>query len=441
MDRPQTRYAKSGAVHVAYQVLGNGPADLVYVQGAFTHLDVMWDLPAFRRFCEQLASFTRLIWFDKRGMGLSDRVQAGTLEERMDDVRAVMDEAGSGRAVLLGESEGGPLSMLFAAAHPERVAALVLCGAEVKERADDDWPWGESAEEFEEAMERLPDRWGGGGLIGYLAPSLAADVQAQEWVGRMQMNAATPGAAEAFIRMAFGIDVRDVVPAIRVPTLVIHRAADEMCHVENGRFLARRIPGAVYVELPGSDHAPWAGGGDVVAEIREFVTGVREPAEPDRLLVTVLFTDIVASTEHASRLGDRRWRDLLSEHHGLIRRELARFRGREIDTTGDGFLAAFDGPARALRAAQSIVRAVRPLGIQVRAGVHTGECEIVGDDLAGVAVHVGARVAAAAGPSEVFATSTVKDLVAGSGIGFEDRGMRSLKGLPDQWRLFSVLNA
>ena len=441
MERQKTRYAKSGTVHLAYQALGHGPGDLVYVQGALTHLDVMWELPAFRRFCEQLASFTRLIWFDKRGMGLSDRVQAGTLEERMDDVRAVMDAAGSGRAVLLGESEGGPLSMLFAAAHPERVAALVLCGAEVKERTDRDWPWGEdTAEAFEQAMASLPDRWGGGNAIGYIAPGLAGDAQAREWLGRVQMNAATPGAAESFMRMAFDIDVRDVVPAIRVPTLVIHRADDQVCHVENARFLARRIPGATYVELPGSDHAPWADGDDIVAEIREFVTGVREPAEPDRVLATVLFTDIVGSTEHASQLGDRRWRDLVSEHHRLIRRELARFRGREIDTAGDGFLAAFDGPARALRAAQSIVRAVQPLGIEVRAGVHTGECEVLDGKLVGVAVHVAARVAAAAGPSEVLATGTVKDLVAGSGITFQDRGMRPLKGLPDQWRLFSVTN-
>jgi class 3 adenylate cyclase len=441
VDRQRTRYAKSGAVHVAYQVLGDGPTDLVYVQGAFTHLDVMWELPAFRRFCEQLASFTRLIWFDKRGMGLSDRVAAGTLEERMDDVRAVMDAAGSGRAVLLGESEGGPLSMLFAAAHPERAAGLILCGAEVKERTDEDWPWGEdTAGEFEQAMASLPDRWGGGQAIGYIAPSLAGDAQAREWLGRVQMNAATPGAAETFMRMAFDIDVRDVAPAIRVPPLVIHRVDDQVCHVENARFLARRIPGATYVELPGADHAPWVGGDEIVAEIREFVTGVREPAEPDRVLATVLFTDIVASTEHARQLGDRLWRDLVSEHHDLIRRELARFRGREIDTAGDGFLAAFDGPARALRAAQSIVRAVRPLGIQVRAGVHTGECEILDDKLVGVAVHAGARVAAAAGPSEVLATGTVRDLVAGSGIEFADRGMRPLKGLPDQWRLFSVLS-
>ena len=277
MERQKTRYAKSGTVHLAYQALGDGPGDLVYVQGALTHLDVMWELPAFRRFCEQLASFTRLIWFDKRGMGLSDRVQAGTLEERMDDVRAVMDAAGSGRAVLLGESEGGPLSMLFAAAHPERVAALVLCGAEVKERTDRDWPWGEdTAEAFEQAMASLPDRWGGGNAIGYIAPGLAGDAQAREWLGRVQMNAATPGAAESFMRMAFDIDVRDVVPAIRVPTLVIHRAGDQVCHVENARFLARRIPGATYVELPGSDHAPWADGDDIVAEIREFVTGVRK---------------------------------------------------------------------------------------------------------------------------------------------------------------------
>lgn len=442
MDRPATRYARSGAVHVAYQTVGDDAVDIIYVQGAFTHLDVMWELPDFRRFCEQLASFSRLIWFDKRGMGLSDRVPLGTLDERMDDVRAVMDAVGSERAVLLGESEGGPLAMLFAAAHPERTARLVLCGAEVKERTDYNWAWGENTEEqFEEAMATLAGRWGSGRMIDYVAPSLAGDARAREWAGRLQINAATPGAAEAFMRMAFDIDIRDIVPAVRVPTLVIHRVDDQVCHVENARFLAAHIPDAKYVELPGDDHAPWAAHGEIVPEIREFVTGVREPPQLDRVLSTVLFTDIVGSSEHASRLGDQRWRDLVDEHHRLVRHELARFRGREIDVAGDGFLAAFDAPARALRAAQSIVDSVQSLGIQVRVGVHTGECEVLDDKLVGVTVHVGARVAAAAGPSEVLTTSTVKDLIAGSGIALEDRGMRSLKGLPEERQLFALIKA
>ncbi len=437
MPTPQTRFAKSGDVYIAYQALGDGPIDLVYVQGAFTHLDVMWELPAFRHFCEQLAQFTRLIWFDKRGMGLSERVTAAPLEVRMDDVRAVMDATDSARAILLGESEGGPLSMLFAAAHPERTRALVLCGAEVREERDDAWPWGEStSEEFERSIATLAERWGPSSkLIDYLAPSLATDPFARDWVGRLLVNAGTPNSAEAFIRMAFGIDVRDIVPTIRVPTLIIHRSDDQLCSVENGRFLARSIPDSTYVELAGADHAPWSGEG-VVEEIREFVTGVREPQEPDRILATVLFTDIVGSTERAADLGDRRWRELLAAHHRVVRGELARFRGREIDTAGDGFLAAFDGPARALRAAQSIVDSVVPLGIEVRAGVHTGECEVVGSDLVGVAVHIGARVAALSGASEVLTTSTVRDLVAGSGLNFEDRGTRALKGLSEEWHLY-----
>jgi class 3 adenylate cyclase len=405
----------------------------------------MWELPAFRRFCERLAGFSRLIWFDKRGMGLSDRVAAGSLDERMDDVRAVLDAAGSERAVLLGESEGGPLSLLFAAAHPERCTALILCGAEVRERNDDDWAWGDStAEEFESSMQSLAERWGDSHLLRYLAPALVGDPLAEEWMGRMLRNAASPGAAETFMRMAFAIDVRPVVPTISVPALVLHRADDAMVRVEQGRYLAGHLPNATYLELPGSAHAPWGDGEDVVAEIREFLTGVREPPEPERVLATVLCTDVVGSTQHARSLGDRRWADLLEAHHRLVRAELSRFRGREVDTAGDGFLAVFDGPGRALRAALEIVRAVQPLGIEVRAGVHTGECELLVSDItkvAGVAVHLAARVAAVAGASEVLATRTVKDLVSGSDVAFADRGLHHLKGFADAWRLFTVTGA
>ncbi len=440
VNDPRIRYAKSGEVHVAYQVLGEGnPVDLIYVQGAITHLGVDWELPAYRRFCEQLSAFTRLIWFDKRGMGLSDRVKVGTLEERMDDVRAVLDAVGSDRAIVMGESEGGPLSMLFAAAHPERTLGLVLAGAEVKERITDDWPWGESTvEDFEEYMKQLSTRWGTGGFLDYIAPSLAGDRFAREWAGRLQINAATPSAAEDFMRMAFDIDVRLVAPAISAPTLILHRVDDQVCHVENARFLAQQISGARYVELAGNDHAPWANGDDITAEIREFVTGVREAAEPDRVLAAVLFTDVVESTSRNLSLGDEKWRNLLDAHDRVVRAQLSLFRGREIKFTGDGFLATFDGPARAIRCAIAIREAVDQIGLKVRAGIHTGEIELRGDDVAGIAVVLAQRVSALAGPDEVFVSRTVVDLVSGSGIAFTDRGSHELKGFPDRWQIFSV---
>jgi class 3 adenylate cyclase len=439
---PAIRYARSGDVHVAYQVVGEGPVDIVCVEGAFTNRHVLWEEPSYRRFVERLGSFARVILFDKRGMGLSDRVQAGTLEERMDDVRAVMDAVGSERAALIGESEGGPMSMLFAAAHPERTLALVLAGAEVKEQKTDDWPWGESTrEEFEQSMETVPERWSRvpASLKPFL-PSRGDDPRLLEWYARLKVQAASPAAAVAFMRMAHDIDVRHVAPAIRVSTLILHSAEDQVCHVENARFLARTIPGARYVELPGGDHVMYADLADVaLAEIREFLTGVREAPEPDRVLATVLFTDLVGSTERATELGDRRWRELLEAHHAAVRRELERFGGREIDTAGDGFLSAFDGPARAIRCATAVVDAVSTLGLEVRAGVHTGECEVIGDKLAGVAVHIGARVAAAAGPGEVLVSSTVRELIAGSGIELADRGLHVLKGVEDERRLYAVV--
>jgi class 3 adenylate cyclase len=436
---PNTKYARNGDVDIAYQILGDGPIDLVFIEGFLTHLEVYWEEPSYRRFCERLASFSRLIRFDKRGMGLSDRTRVGTLEERMGDARAVMDAVGSERAAFLGESEGGPMSVLFAATYPDRTAALLLCGAEIRERKDDDWPWGESTvEDFEASVRDLPSSWGTGGrAIDVIAPSIANE-RTQNWFGRVLRNAVDPAGAIAFMRVGFDIDVRDVLSAVNVPTLILHRVGDEVCHVENARFMARAIPDARYVELAGNDHVPWSGGDDMLDEIREFLTGVREPAEPDRVLATVLFTDIVGSTDLATSLGDAPWRDLLQRHHEIVRRELRRHRGREIDTAGDGFLASFDGPARAIRCAKSIVESVATLGMQVRTGLHTGECEVVGDDLVGIAVHIGARVAAAAGPGEVLVSSTVRDLVAGAGIEFEDRGTHQLKGVPDTWRLFAV---
>jgi class 3 adenylate cyclase len=439
---PAIRYARSGDVHVAYQVVGDGPVDIVFVEGAVTNRHVMWEAPGYRRFVERLGSFARVILFDKRGMGLSDRVQAGTLEERMDDVRAVMDAVGSERAALIGESEGGPMSMLFAASFPQRSVALLLCGAEVKEEKTEDWPWGESTrEEFEEYIARLPERWSEPpSSLRIFVPSQGDDPRLVEWFVRLKVQSASPAAAETFMRMAHDIDVRHVAPAIRVPTLILHSVGDQVCHVENARFLARTIPAARYVELPGADHVMYAELADLaLAEIREFLTGVREAPEPDRVLATVLFTDLVGSTERAAELGDRRWRELLEAHHAAVRRQLERFGGREIDTAGDGFLAAFDGPARAIRCACAVVDAVSGLGLEVRAGVHTGECEVIGDKLAGVAVHVGARVAACAGSGEVLVSSTVRELIAGSGIELADRGLHVLKGVEDERRLYAVV--
>jgi pimeloyl-ACP methyl ester carboxylesterase len=436
------QYARSGDVHVAYQVVGDGPVDLVMAMGAFTNLEVLWELQEYRRLCENLGSFARLLLFDKRGMGLSDRVHFGTLEERMDDIRAVMDAAGSESAALIGVSEGGPLSVLFAATYPERTRALILAGAEVKEEKTDDWPWGEATrEEMNELLqpEAIVSRWGKGLFLEQFIPSRSGDENLRAMLGRLQVQSASPTDALAFMRMAFEIDVRDIVPSVNVPTLVVHRTGDRVCNIENGRFLARHIPGAKFIELPGADHSIWTEQSDViVSEIREFLTGVREPEDPDRVVATILFTDIVGSTERARELGDRAWRNLLDEHHALVRHELERFRGREIDTAGDGFFATFDGPARAIRSAKAIGESIRTLGVELRAGLHTGEVELAGDAVRGIAVHTGARVAAHAGAGEVLVSQTVKDLVAGSGIEFEDRGTRELKGIPGEWRLYAV---
>jgi class 3 adenylate cyclase len=434
------RFARSGEIDIAYSVHGDGPLDLVYVEGAYTHLEIAWELPAYRRFCERLSEFSRLIRFDKRGMGMSDRVPGSIgLDERMDDIRAVMDAVGSERAAVIGESEGGPLSMLFAAAHPERTVALLLQGAEVRERKDDDWPWGEGTEEeLEEYLLTVPDRWGNGLGMATFAPSVGDAPWATAWLQRMQVHSLTPSAWAGFARMAFDIDVRHVAPAINVPTLILHAVGDRVCHVENGRFLARTIPGARYVEYPGADHVPWFDPDAVIGEIREFLTGRREAVVPDRVLATVLFTDLVDSTGLASRVGDRRWRDLLAQHHSDVRRELARFGGREIDTAGDGFLATFDGPAKAIRCGRAVIASSAASGLDVRAGVHTGEVEVLGDKVAGIAVHIGARVMGHAGPGELVVSGTVRDLVAGSGIAFADRGVAELKGVPGEWHLYGV---
>lgn len=440
---PDVHFARSGDVSVAYSVNGDGPVDIVYVQGAYTHLDVMWELPQFRSFCERLGQFARLIRFDKRGMGMSDRVPgAATLESRMEDIRAVMDAADSERAALIGQSEGGPLSMLFAAAYPERTEALILAGAEVRERRDEEWPWGEASdEELEEAMATIPERLGKGGAFRHLAPDVGDVPWGREWLGKVQRNAGTPGSIEAFMRMAFDIDVRSVAPAINVPTLVFHASRDEICHVENGRFLARTIPGARYVEVDAADHIPWFGLADpFVDEVREFLTGERTSRVTDRVLATVLFTDIVGSTQRAATVGDGRWRESLDEHHAIVQAAVEQYGGRTVDLAGDGALATFDGPARAIHAARAIQKGSAPLGLEIRAGVHVGEVERSSTGIAGIAVHLGARVAAAAGPGEVWVSAIVPHLASGSGIGFVDRGSHHLKGLEGDQRLFSVSN-
>lgn len=438
------QFANSGDVDVAYHVVGNGPVDIVYVMGAWTHLQVDWELPAFRRFCERLGEFGRVIVFDKRGMGMSDRVPGATsLDVRMDDIRAVMDDVGSDSAAVIGSSEGGPLSMLFAAAHPDRTSALILMGAEVRERKDEDWPWGEqTAEEHEASLPLYRERWGkpGGRFMEFFAPSQEQTQWITDWSARLQANASTPSGAMAFQEMAFNIDVRGIASSVQVPTLILHAEDDRICHVENGRFLAREIPDARYVELEGADHLPWFEPDLALSEIREFLTGFRVAAEPDRVLATVLITDVVQSTRTAVDLGDQRWRELLEAHNDLVRTEIVRFRGAEVNTTGDGFIATFDGPARAIRCAQEIGRRARHLGVEVRAGVHTGEVEKVGSDIAGVAVHIAARIAAHAGASEVLASSTVRDLVAGSGLEFEDRGLQELRGVPGEWRTFAAIS-
>ncbi|MCD6728081.1 MAG: adenylate/guanylate cyclase domain-containing protein [Solirubrobacteraceae bacterium] len=442
MNRHQTRYARAGGVSIAYQVVGDGPGDLVLVPGFATHLEIEWESPAYARFVEQLASFSRLIVFDKRGTGLSDPVaDVPTLEQRIDDVRAVMDAAGSERAALFGISEGAPMSILFAATHPERVSALALHGAMARTTAAPDYPWAAPADALREsAAELIAPYWGQGQvMLEIFAPSLADDPQAIEFAGRLQRSAASPAMAMQIFEMFLDIDVRAALPAINVPTLVLHRHGDRVVNRRAGEWLASKIRGSRYVELPGADHLPWAGDMEsVVGEIQEFLTGARAAPELDRVLATVMFTDIVRSTEHAAQLGDARWRELLSAQQSATRRELTRFRGREIKTLGDGCLATFDGPARAIRCGLAIDEATRPLGLEVRVGLHCGEVELIGDDVGGIAVHIAARVGALAAAGEVLVSSTVKDLVAGSGLRFADRGLRHLKGISDDWRLFAA---
>ena len=436
MDAP-IRYAKSGDVHIAYRVFGDGPRDMVLIPGTLSHVELTWERPANEYLLKRLTAFSRVVVFDKRGQGLSDRVAEQTLEERIGDVRAVMDAAGSKRATIYGWSEGGPMCLTFAATYPERTSALVLYGTFACYKAD---LYGYDTERFERVLRDREAHWGEGTLVALNAPSMANNIAVLEAVGRLERASASPGSIVALTRANFGIDVRHLLRSVHVPTLILHRVGDAMVPVTAGRYLAEQIPGAKYTEIPGTDHAVMdIETQDVIAdEIEEFMTGERHRPEPDRVLATVMFTDIVGSTERAAEMGDQRWRELLESYYDVMRKELGIFRGHEVDTAGDGLLATFDGPARAIRCACSARQKLRRLGLQVRTGLHTGECELIGDSIGGIAVHIGARVATAANPDEVMVSSTVKDLVAGSGIKFTDRGMHTLKGVPGEWRLFVV---
>jgi pimeloyl-ACP methyl ester carboxylesterase/class 3 adenylate cyclase len=437
---PETRYAKSGDVHIAYQVVGDGPMDLVLVPGFTSHLDMAWE-PPMEHVTQRLASFSRLILFDKRGTGLSDPIdEPPPLEVRMDDVRAVMDAAGSERAALLGNSEGGAMALLFAATYPERTRALVTWGAMARTTYAPDYAFAPTYEAYSEsASELILPYWGGDMAAEMYTPSRADDSTLRAWQAKQGRLGASPGMLLKIVAMYLDVDVREAAATVAVPTLVIHAHGDYIVNVRHGRWLAEHIPGAKYVELPGIDHFIWITDPDrVIDEIQEFLTGVRPVTEPDRVLATVMFTDIVSSTERAAELGDHRWHEVLDLHHAAIRKELDRFRGVEVKTTGDGFLATFDGPARAIRCGRAIVDAVRPLGLAVKVGVHSGEVERMGSDVAGIAVHIASRVGALAAPGEVLVSETVKGLVAGSGIAFTERGEHELKGVPDRWRLFAA---
>ena len=446
---PDTRYAKTAdGLNIAYQVIGDGPFDLVFVPGYRSNLELSWDLPAYAKMLERLASFSRLIVVDRRGTGLSDRLSPRDhppLETLADDLAVVLGEVNSERAALAGWLDGGRICALFAATYPSRTRALILYGTSASGHQAPDYPWQWTPDQWESYIEEMASGWGKQGyadeFLRWVAPTAYEDPTTRRWWARYQRLSASPDAAVALVRLYIETDIRHVLPSIRIPTLVLHRRDDPVESVEGARYIASQIPDVKYVELEGSDHPPWAGDSDaIVDEIEEFLTGTRPVPDLDRVLSTVLFTDIVGSTLRATELGDARWKDLLAEHDRHAKALIERFRGRYVDSTGDGVFATFDGPARAVRCAQSIVEDVRSLDLEVRAGCHTGEIELADGSVRGIAVHIGARVAAKAGASEVLVSSTVKDLVAGSGLSFEDAGEHELKGVPDRWRLYRVVS-
>lgn len=436
---PTTRYADSDGVSIAYQVHGEGPLDLVFVPGFVSHVELIWTEPTVAAFFRRLASFARLIVFDKRGQGLSDRSgRPPTLEDSMDDLEAVMDAAGCERAAIFGISEGGPMSVLFAASHPERVASLVLYGTYARMLKADDYPGGIPPEWLDRWVEVVRREWGGPVGIGLWAPSAAGEPSFEDWWARLLRYGTSPAGAIALLALYRELDVRVALPSIEAPSLIVHTRGDRMIPVALGRYLADQIAGSRFVELPGEDHIPFTQFGPLVDEVEEFLVGSRGAAQADRALATILFTDLVDSTALAAELGDRRWRHLLERHDAAVRRQLTLHRGREVKTVGDGFLATFDGPARAIRCAAALQGELGDLGLAVRAGIHTGEVELIGDDVGGMAVNIGARIGALADAGEVLVSSTVRELVVGSGLEFEERGVEKLKGAPGEWRLFAI---
>ena len=439
---PEVHYARLGDAHIAYQVFGSGDLDLVYVAEFWHSIEAQWDEPRFAAFLRRLGTFSRVICLDQRGSGLSDPLPLGeqpSLELLTDDVRAVMDAVGVARAALLGVAGGAMISALLAAIVPTRVQALVLLHGLARLTAAPDYPWGTTQAFEARVMADLSNGWGRGALADVLAPSEAGDPEFRSWLARYQRLGASPGEVIAQRRMVQSLDIREVLPSIRTPTLVVHRRDNRLINVGHGRYLAEHIPGAEYVEISGGDHLPFLGDPEaILAPIERFLTGTIAAPDQRRVLATVLFTDIVGSTGHAARLGDTRWRALLEEHNAIVRAELERYRGRELDRAGDGFVALFDGPARAVRCALAVQDRVARLGVSLRAGIHTGEVELLGAEIEGIAVHIGARVAALADPGEALVTSTVRDLVAGSGILFTDRRVRTLRGAPGRWRLFAA---
>jgi pimeloyl-ACP methyl ester carboxylesterase len=441
MEPPETRYVDSGGVKIAYQVVGEGPVDLVMVPGFVSNVDMQWTDPEVTRFNERLASFCRLVMYDKAGTGLSDPVPAvPTLEQRMQDLGAVLDAAGAARPVLFGVSEGGPMSLLFAATYPERVRALILFGSMVCGSMDaEDNPCGPRWLQFSR-LQTAVEHWGRGLSVDVFSPTLSGQPMAHRVAGIHERAMASPAMARAAYEAILQIDVRDVLPAVQSSTLLIHRVGDTV-PIEGARYMAEHIPDARLIELPGADHWWWVGESEPVLDaIEEFVTGSRPEPRSDRMLATVMFTDIVESTERVTAMGDAAWRELLERHNETTREQIASARGREIASTGDGFFATFDGPARGVRCARAIIDSLEDLGIEARAGLHAGECEAVGENVGGIAVHIGARVAAAAGSGEVLVSTTVRDLVAGSGIAFQDAGVHELKGLPEPWQLYRALD-
>jgi pimeloyl-ACP methyl ester carboxylesterase/class 3 adenylate cyclase len=439
---PETKYARSGDVSIAYQVIGSGALDMIYVMGWVSNIEFFWEEPSMSHFLNYLASFCRLILFDKRGTGLSDKVShLPTLEQRMDDVRAVMDAVGSKKAAVFGVSEGGPMSALFAATYPERTSALIMYGSYAARIWSPDYPWAPTAEQRQAFYEVIRTGWGGVVDLDVIAPSTGNDARFRQWWAAYLRRSASPADALALAQMNTEVDIRNILPAIHTPTLIIHRTGDLDANAGGARYMSTRIEGAKYVELPGIDHLPWVGDSQkILNEIEIFLTGELHVQEPERILATLLFTDIVGSTELATSLGDTRWRYLLDRHHEIVRKELIRYRGQEVTTTGDGFLATFDGPARAIRCGCAIRDALKQLGITIRVGLHTGECELIDNNIGGIAVHLCSRVMSKAGRGEVLITRTVKDLVAGSGIQFESCGKHVLKGVTGEWELFLVVH-